>query len=151
MKNRSKGILTTMGLVLYCLGVQSGFAQGTQIKTVAPVTQSVKSASMMDIGVGETIIVVFVVLVLTLLSFRLISNMMMQKEKKPEIAKPLQDHKIATQISSEEGASVAIAMALYLYTNQIHDQENPVITMIKVSRTYSPWSSKIYGLRKSPR
>lgn len=47
--------------------------------------------------------------------------------------------------------NAAIAMALYLYSNELHDQENPVITMIKVSRTYSPWSSKIYGLRKSPR
>lgn len=47
--------------------------------------------------------------------------------------------------------NAAIAMALYLYSNELHDQENPVITMIKVSKTYSPWSSKIYGLRKSPR
>lgn len=151
MRNRSKGIFSTMGLVLCCFGIQSGFAQGTTIKTVTPVSQSVQSASMMDIGVGETIIVVFVVLALMLLGFRLIGNMMMQKEKKPEIAKPQQSYKIATQNSSEEGDFVAIAMALYLYTNQIHDQENPVITMIKVSRTYSPWSSKIYGLRKSPR
>ena len=47
--------------------------------------------------------------------------------------------------------NAAIAMALYLYSNELHDQENPVITMIKVSKTYSPWSSHIYGLRKSPR
>jgi hypothetical protein len=47
--------------------------------------------------------------------------------------------------------NAAIAMVLYLYSNEIHDQENPVITMIRVSRTYSPWSSKIYGLRKLPR
>jgi hypothetical protein len=52
-------------------------------------------------------------------------------------------------VSGEVNA--AIAMALYLYSNELHDQENPVITMIKVSRTYSPWSSHIYGLRKSPR
>ncbi len=105
----------------------------------------------MDIGVGETIVVVFVVLALMLLGFRLIGSIMEKKEKNPEITKPLHEVKIAAQNSSEEGDRVAIAMALYLYTNQIHDQENPVITMIKVSRTYSPWSSKIYGLRKSPR
>jgi len=55
----------------------------------------------------------------------------------------------------QEGLSgevnAAIVMVLYLYGDQIHDQEDPVITMTKVSRTYSPWSSKIYGLRKSPR
>ena len=47
--------------------------------------------------------------------------------------------------------TAAIVMAMYLYSSEIHDQEDPVITMIRVSRTYSPWSSKIYGLRKSPR
>ena len=45
----------------------------------------------------------------------------------------------------------AIVMALHLYSSEIHDQEDPVITMIRVSRTYSPWSSKIYGLLKLPR
>ena len=53
------------------------------------------------------------------------------------------------EVSGEINA--AIALALYLYSNELHDQENPVITMIKVSKTYSPWSSHIYGLRKSPR
>ena len=53
------------------------------------------------------------------------------------------------KLSGEVNA--AIVMALYLYSNELHDQEDPIITMTKVSRTYSPWSSKIYGLRKSPR
>jgi len=62
---------------------------------------------------------------------------------------------VPTQVSEQDRLSgeinAAIVMALYLYTNEIHDQEDPVITMVRVSRTYSPWSSKIYGLRKSPR
>lgn len=56
---------------------------------------------------------------------------------------------VEDRLSGEVNA--AIAMALYLYSSEIHDQENPVLTMIRVSRTYSPWSSKIYGLRKLPR
>ncbi len=56
---------------------------------------------------------------------------------------------VKDQLSGEVNA--AIVMALYLYGNELHDQEDPVITMTKVSRIYSPWSSKIYGLRKSPR
>jgi hypothetical protein len=64
-----------------------------------------------------------------------------QKATSPE---PVQD-KSAGEVNA------AIAMALYLYSSEMHDQENPVITMIRVSRTYSPWSSKIYGLRKLPR
>ncbi len=46
--------------------------------------------------------------------------------------------------------SAAIAMALHMYQSEIHDEENTVLTIKKVSRTYSPWSSKIYTLRKYP-
>lgn len=50
--------------------------------------------------------------------------------------------------TSEEIA--AIAMALYQHLNA-HDQENTVLTINKVKRAYSPWSSKIYSLRELPR
>jgi hypothetical protein len=52
------------------------------------------------------------------------------------------------QVSGEVNA--AIALTLYLYATELHDAENTVLTINKVSRTYSPWSSKIYGLRKFP-
>ncbi|MDR2473057.1 MAG: lamin tail domain-containing protein [Tannerella sp.] len=41
----------------------------------------------------------------------------------------------------------AISMALYEATEDVHDLENTVLTINKVTRRYSPWSSKIYGLR----
>ncbi len=47
-------------------------------------------------------------------------------------------------ISGEENA--AIAMALYLFFNEIHDEESNIVTIKKISKSYSPWSSKIYGL-----
>ena len=43
--------------------------------------------------------------------------------------------------------NAAIAAAIHLYRSELHDFEDTVLTMKKVSRTYSPWSSKIYGLR----
>ena len=69
--------------------------------------------------------------------------------KTEEVQKPTSPVPVENTVSGEVNA--AIAMALFLYSSEIHDQENPVITMIRVSRTYSPWSSKIYGLRKLPR
>lgn len=45
--------------------------------------------------------------------------------------------------------SAAIGMAIYLY-HELHDEESNVITIKKVSKTYSPWSSKIYALREFP-
>ena len=47
-------------------------------------------------------------------------------------------------MTGEENA--AIAAALYLYFSEMHDEEKYVMTIRKVSRTYSPWSSKIYGI-----
>ncbi len=43
--------------------------------------------------------------------------------------------------------NAAIAAAIHLYRSELHEFEDTIITMKKVSRTYSPWSSKIYGLR----
>lgn len=45
--------------------------------------------------------------------------------------------------------SAAISMALYLY-HELHDEESNVITIKRVSKTYSPWSSKIYAIREFP-
>ena len=44
--------------------------------------------------------------------------------------------------------NAAIAAAIHLYRSELHDYEDTVLTIKKVSRTYSPWSSKIYGLRQ---
>lgn len=53
------------------------------------------------------------------------------------------------ELSGEVNA--AIAAAIHLYRSELHDYENTVLTISKVSRTYSPWSSKIYGLRNIPK
>jgi glutaconyl-CoA/methylmalonyl-CoA decarboxylase subunit delta len=53
----------------------------------------------------------------------------------------------ATILSGEVNA--AIAAAIHLYRSEMHDYENTVLTISKVSRVYSPWSSKIYGIRNA--
>ncbi|MFO7922301.1 MAG: OadG family protein [Bacteroidales bacterium] len=47
--------------------------------------------------------------------------------------------------------NAAIGMAIYLYVSEVHDEESGVLTIKKISKRYSPWSSKIYGLRQYPR
>lgn len=51
-------------------------------------------------------------------------------------------------LSADENA--AICTALYLYFSELHDEEKYVMTVKKVSRAYSPWSSKIYGVMDIP-
>lgn len=52
------------------------------------------------------------------------------------------------EISGEVYA--AIAMALQLHEEDAHDYEDTILTMHKVEKRYSPWSSKLYGLRETP-
>ena len=44
-------------------------------------------------------------------------------------------------------ATAAIAMAMHLYLDEIHDKESGVLTIKRISKNYSPWSSKIYAVR----
>ncbi|HUS87022.1 MAG TPA: OadG family protein [Bacteroidales bacterium] len=53
------------------------------------------------------------------------------------------------EMSGEVNA--AIVTAIYLYYNELHDYESNVITIRKVSKTYSPWNSKIYNMRNLER
>lgn len=59
---------------------------------------------------------------------------------------PSEDHH-KEQDSGEVIAAIAAALAEHL---DAHDRESTILTINKVRRAYSPWSSKIYGLRELP-
>lgn len=46
--------------------------------------------------------------------------------------------------------AAAIGMAISMYMQDMHDNEKTILTMQKAMKPYSPWSSKIYGLREMP-
>lgn len=103
-------------------------------------------------GIGMTVIamsVVFFALAFLYLFFKMIGKYMIRKDKKTK-APTAESPRIKEESISGEIAA-AISITLYLYGSQFHDVEDPVVTITKVSKTYSPWSSKIYGLRKLPR
>lgn len=54
------------------------------------------------------------------------------------------------QVSAETYAAVSMAIHLFMQDNEAHDFEETVLTINKVSKSYSPWSSKIYTLRETP-
>lgn len=62
--------------------------------------------------------------------------------KKLKAKKEEEDRKVV--LSGEVNA--AICAAIHLYVNEAHDEESTVLTIDKVSRRYSPWSSKIYSV-----
>ncbi|MFI3318041.1 MAG: OadG family protein [Rikenellaceae bacterium] len=63
----------------------------------------------------------------------------------PDAAAPARPGEVSGEIVA------AIAFAIKLHKAALHDHESEVITINKVARTYSPWSSKIHGLTQMPR
>jgi len=49
----------------------------------------------------------------------------------------------------EGNVTAAISLALHLYFNELHDEESNVVTIKKVRKAYSPWSSKIYSVNQN--
>ncbi|MFO8087472.1 MAG: OadG family protein [Bacteroidales bacterium] len=99
-------------------------------------------------------VIVFSALVLLFLVFRnlpkliklnLRSKLKAKKRLKGEPEDTQQEH-----FDTPGEVNAAIGAAIYLYFNELHDDESNIITMEKISKRYSPWSSKIYGLRNNP-
>lgn len=101
--------------------------------------------------------VVFGVLLSLFILFKLLGVYMVKLARRNDAAsKKSKDSSVAkvgtsfsTPYNSEEIA--AIAMAMKLYSEDLHDKESAILTINRVARAYSPWSSKIYGLRQTPR
>lgn len=97
-------------------------------------------------------LVVFSALTILYFIFKNVSRIIAFDFRKLFSKKKTEEEKaIALQNEIPGEVCAAIALALYSYRVQLHDIENTVLTIKKVSKTYSPWSSKIYGLRKLPR
>lgn len=104
-------------------------------------------------GIAMTIIamgVVFVILLICCFAFKgVAATFKLATSRKQPLANEKQASVPAGEISGEVMA--AISMALYEMTNDAHDVENTVLTIERTRRSYSPWSSKIYGLRQMPK
>jgi len=74
-----------------------------------------------------------------------------KKPKKKEEAKPVAA-KTAPKKSADDEIAVAIATAIYLHTQQqVNEKQDLKMTIKRIDKPYSPWSSKIYMMRKWPR
>lgn len=96
-------------------------------------------------------VIVFLALLLLYYFFRMLSKILTINIKR-KLARAGKLHAIPegqdVHISGETAA--AIAMAIYM-NYELHDKESDVLTIKKISKAYSPWSSKIYGMRNFKR
>lgn len=91
-------------------------------------------------------LIVFFALVILYYAFSNVSKILLYRNKrKLQKENKIQEGKGDEVVVSGE-VSAAISMAIYL-CRDLHDDESDVITIKRVSKTYSPWSSKIYGVR----
>ncbi len=93
--------------------------------------------------------VLFVLSVIYLMLPKLL-DIYFQKKMEREGKKVVENNKKNKEQPIEGDVNAAIAMALYLYANDMHDEESNVITIEDVKRVYSPWRSKIYGVMNYP-
>lgn len=127
------------------------------LKTVAEEehTFSNLSFNISNIGMDEAILtvlgygIVFLALVILYLFFANLAKAISIYRKKKLKSKGKTAQAERDDVSGETAA--AISMALSLHFREIHDYENTIITIKKVQSTYSPWNSKLYGLRQYPK
>ena len=105
---------------------------------------------MTGIGFG----IVFLVLVLLIYIMRGMGWAFTRQKKAEKVAKAAaagvavveDDH----EAISDQEIAAAIMTALKLYKSNLHDQESEMLTIHRITRAYSPWSSKIHGLTQLP-
>lgn len=109
-------------------------------------------------GIGMAISamsVVFAGLILLYISFKIIGKISVNLSKRNAMkVKGITDKKEAKEKKLGEVPGevfAAIGMALHEMQSDVHDMEETVLTITRVKRTYSPWSSKIYTLRHTPK
>ena len=138
----------------------------TSDKYVTPSTnnQTIDSNAKMEkfeqhdsVGIGMSISamsVVFFGLILLYISFKIVGKISVNLSKRNAMrAKGITDKKEAKEkLLGEAPGEVfaAISLALHEMQSDVHDVEDTVLTITRVKRSYSPWSSKIYTLRETP-
>jgi glutaconyl-CoA/methylmalonyl-CoA decarboxylase subunit delta len=141
--------------------IQNSDSLGTTTQTVVDSTSKVLNhitfdpSRMIDSG-GLTIslvsyAVVFAALVILYFFFGNVAKVMNSLAKRKMKAKGNKHDLEEKDLTIPGEVAAAISMAIQLHYAEVHDFENTVLTIKKVQRPYSPWSSKLYGLREYPK
>ncbi|MDD3040173.1 OadG family transporter subunit [Bacteroides sp.] len=136
---------------------------GSPDKYVTPSTnnKTINSNAKMEkfeehdaVGIGMSISamsVVFIGLILLYVSFKIVGKISVNLSKRNAMkAKGINKHEAKELTQAPGEVYAAISMALHEMQNDVHDVEETVLTITRVKRSYSPWSSKIYTLRETP-
>ena len=131
------------------------FANGEILSHHYRVAKQAEKIKQSDpIGIGLAAVAVAVVFLALVCIFLLISGsgkLIMSAEeksknkasKKSRGIKPVSD---GSSAAKEDEVYAAIAAAIQLYNDELHDEETTVITIQKVEREWTPWNAKYYNM-----
>lgn len=91
--------------------------------------------------------IVFGALVLLIIIFSTIPkllNMKVRSDLRRKGKRVVETDEVTLHVGGD--VSAAISMALHMYFNEMHDDESNVMTICRIQKRYSPWSSKIYSI-----
>ena len=118
---------------------------------VAKQAEKIKQSDPIGIGLAAVAVsVVFLALVCICLLItgdgKLMMNMEEKRKKKGSEGKSPAIKPVAKGSSSEDEIVAAISAAIHLYNDELHDEEDTVITIQKVEREWTPWNAKYYNM-----
>ena len=129
----------------------------TNNKTIDSNAKMEKFEQHDSVGIGMAISamsVVFTGLILLYLCFKFVGKLAVKLRKRNAMkAQNVTDKQEAKERKLGEAPGeviAAISMALHEAQGADHDVEETILTISRVKRSYSPWSSKIYTLRETP-
>ncbi len=136
-------------------GGLEAFANGEILTHHYRVAKQAEKIKMSDpVGIGLTAVavaVVFLALVCISLIISGSGKLMagMDDKKKGDKKKGGAAIAAAASAADKEGEIyAAIATAIHLYNNELHDEENAVLTIQKVEREWTPWNAKFYNMNQ---
>ena len=139
-----------------CPGDLESFANGeilTHHYRVAKQSEKIKQSDPVGIGLAAVAVgVVFLALVCICLLIsgdgKLMMNMEEKRKKKGVESKTPSIKPVSQGSSSEDEVMAAIGTAIFLYNEELHDEEETVITIQKVEREWTPWNAKFYNMNQ---
>ena len=96
-------------------------------------------------------IVFFSLTVLVLVFSRLpkLINMRFNRDKLRGNKDKKQEQLTQDDFVVEGNVTAALSLALHMYFSELHDEESNVVTIKRIKKAYSPWSSKIYSVNQN--
>ena len=106
-------------------------------------------ASSIEFGLTVAVVgfcIVFFSLTVMVLIFSRLPKIINMRFNRTKLRRDKKKEEVTQKDFVVEGnVTAAISLALHMYFNDLHDEESNVVTIKKVKKAYSPWSSKIYS------